>query len=60
MLETPFSQTLTDMIDLHLTQQGSIPVFLAAIITDLFSRQTFDSVSMSEAGGEDENPICLD
>lgn len=60
MLETPFSQTLTDMIDLHLTQQRSIPVFLAAIITDLFSRQTFDSVSMSDAAGEDDDPICIE
>lgn len=48
LLETPFSQELTDLIELHLGQQNSIPVFLAAVITDLFSRQTFDTVPSSE------------
>ena len=41
LLETPFSSQLGDLIDLHLNQQHSIPVFLAAITTDLFSRVTF-------------------
>ncbi|XP_048348498.1 mitotic spindle assembly checkpoint protein MAD1-like [Sphaerodactylus townsendi] len=40
LLETEFSQTLREMIDLHLHQQDSIPVFLSAITQDLFSRQT--------------------
>ena len=74
MLETPFSQTLTDLMELHLTQQRSIPVFLAALITEQFSKQTFDSEEVVVGGGgeeeEDEveeedgggggDPICID
>jgi len=61
------------MINLHLRQQHSIPIFLAAVINDLFSRRTMDTASefttttatapmegTSEAGGDDEDPICLD
>ncbi len=64
MLETQFSGQLEELIELHLGQQRSIPVFLAAVITDLFSRQTFDTdytVATTETGGGgDDNPICID
>uniref|UniRef100_A0AAR2JZ58 Mitotic spindle assembly checkpoint protein MAD1 n=1 Tax=Pygocentrus nattereri TaxID=42514 RepID=A0AAR2JZ58_PYGNA len=40
LLETDFSRTLTELVDLHLFHQKSIPVFLSAITLDLFSRQT--------------------
>jgi mitotic spindle assembly checkpoint protein MAD1 len=43
LLETPYSATLESFINLHLTQQHSIPVFLSAITVDLFSHQTIDS-----------------
>ncbi len=43
LLETNFSSQLADLIELHLSQQNSIPAFLAAVIMDLFSRQTFDT-----------------
>ncbi|XP_077305260.1 mitotic spindle assembly checkpoint protein MAD1 isoform X1 [Lithobates pipiens] len=41
LLETSFSLTLQDFIDLHLHHQNSIPAFLSAVTLDLFSRQTF-------------------
>ncbi|XP_063790679.1 mitotic spindle assembly checkpoint protein MAD1 isoform X2 [Pseudophryne corroboree] len=41
LLETNFSKTLHDFIDLHLHHQNSIPAFLSAVTLDLFSRQTF-------------------
>ncbi|XP_070616343.1 mitotic spindle assembly checkpoint protein MAD1-like [Erythrolamprus reginae] len=40
LLETEFSQTVRDLIDLHLLQQDSIPAFLSAVTLELFSRQT--------------------
>ncbi|XP_030636384.1 mitotic spindle assembly checkpoint protein MAD1 isoform X1 [Chanos chanos] len=40
LLETDFSRTLTEMVDLHLFHQKSIPAFLSAVTLDLFSRQT--------------------
>ncbi|XP_039216430.1 mitotic spindle assembly checkpoint protein MAD1 isoform X2 [Crotalus tigris] len=40
LLETDFSQTVRDLIDLHLLQQDSIPAFLSAVTLELFSRQT--------------------
>ncbi|XP_072124492.1 mitotic spindle assembly checkpoint protein MAD1 isoform X2 [Mobula birostris] len=40
LLETDFSRSLTDLINLHLHHQNSIPAFLSAITLDLFSRQT--------------------
>ncbi|XP_063171266.1 mitotic spindle assembly checkpoint protein MAD1 [Candoia aspera] len=40
LLETEFSQTVRELIDLHLLQQDSIPAFLSAVTLDLFSRQT--------------------
>ena len=63
LLETRFSSQLGDLIDLHLSQQHSIPVFLAAVITDLFSRRTFDTVEdpddddEEEEGGEEEEDV---
>merc|ERR1719273_1665260 len=52
LLDTPFSEQLGELIELHLRRQKSIPVFLAAIIMDIFSRQTFDTFqeSQSETG----------
>uniref|UniRef100_F6WVV2 Mitotic spindle assembly checkpoint protein MAD1 n=1 Tax=Monodelphis domestica TaxID=13616 RepID=F6WVV2_MONDO len=40
LLETEFSRTIPELIDLHLLQQDSIPVFLSSVTLDLFSRQT--------------------
>ncbi|XP_062865888.1 mitotic spindle assembly checkpoint protein MAD1 [Trichomycterus rosablanca] len=40
LLETDFSRTLTELVELHLFHQKSIPVFLSAVTLDLFSRQT--------------------
>ncbi|XP_040448046.1 mitotic spindle assembly checkpoint protein MAD1 isoform X2 [Falco naumanni] len=40
LLETEFSRTIRDLIELHLLQQDSIPAFLSALTLDLFSRQT--------------------
>lgn len=41
LLETSYSATLTEMIDLYLKQHDSIPAFLSSLTLDLFSRQTF-------------------
>nr|XP_033819016.1 mitotic spindle assembly checkpoint protein MAD1 [Geotrypetes seraphini]XP_033819017.1 mitotic spindle assembly checkpoint protein MAD1 [Geotrypetes seraphini]XP_033819018.1 mitotic spindle assembly checkpoint protein MAD1 [Geotrypetes seraphini] len=41
LLETSFSLTVRDFVDLHLHHQNSIPAFLSAVTLDLFSRQTF-------------------
>ncbi|XP_021932556.1 mitotic spindle assembly checkpoint protein MAD1 isoform X3 [Zootermopsis nevadensis] len=40
LLETPYSATLEQFINLHLKHQHSIPVFLSAITIDLFGHQT--------------------
>nr|XP_003225865.2 PREDICTED: mitotic spindle assembly checkpoint protein MAD1 [Anolis carolinensis] len=40
LLETEFSRTVRELIELHLLQQDSIPAFLSAVTLDLFSRQT--------------------
>ncbi|XP_057698964.1 mitotic spindle assembly checkpoint protein MAD1 [Corythoichthys intestinalis] len=40
LMETPFSMTLGDLVDLHLHHQNSIPVFTSALTIDLFGRQT--------------------
>ncbi|XP_069503725.1 mitotic spindle assembly checkpoint protein MAD1 isoform X2 [Ambystoma mexicanum] len=40
LLETAFSLTVREFIDLHLHHQNSIPAFLSAVTLDLFSRQT--------------------
>ena len=58
----------------HLKTQNSIPMFLAALNMDLFSKATFEqtasmSVEVTAAApaamgeteaGDDEDPICLD
>lgn len=49
LLETPFSQTLSELIDLHLKQHQSIPVFLASITVDLFNKQTISSFSTMDS-----------
>ncbi len=54
LLETRFSGQLDEQIDLHLNRQHSIPVFLAAVITDLFSRSTFDTAEY-QSNDEDED-----
>ncbi|XP_032826059.2 mitotic spindle assembly checkpoint protein MAD1 [Petromyzon marinus] len=48
LLETEFSQSLSDLISLHLHQQKSIPVFLSAITLELFSRQTCPTMSLAQ------------
>ncbi|XP_035405132.1 mitotic spindle assembly checkpoint protein MAD1 [Cygnus atratus] len=40
LLETEFSRTIRELIDLHLLRQDSIPAFLSTLTLDLFSRQT--------------------
>lgn len=40
LLENKFSSELENMVELHLRQQKSIPVFLSAITIDLFSNRT--------------------
>lgn len=45
LLETPFSETLVDLIDLNLKQHKSIPLFLAAVTNDLFNKQTMTMTS---------------
>ncbi|XP_077574300.1 mitotic spindle assembly checkpoint protein MAD1 [Stigmatopora nigra] len=40
LMETAFSKTLSDLVDLHLHHQNSIPVFTSALTIDLFGRQT--------------------
>lgn len=40
LLETEFSRTVPELIELHLLRQDSIPAFLGALTLELFSRQT--------------------
>nr|CAB3263588.1 mitotic spindle assembly checkpoint protein MAD1 [Phallusia mammillata] len=40
LLETEYSTTLTELVNLHLHHQNSIPMFLSAISVNLFSQQT--------------------
>lgn len=54
LLETPFSQTLSELIDLHLNQHRSIPLFLASLTVDLFNKQTLTSFSTTES------TLCID
>lgn len=42
LLETDFSHTLKDSMELYLQQQNSIPVFLSSVTMDLFSKQTIN------------------
>ncbi|XP_011502021.1 PREDICTED: mitotic spindle assembly checkpoint protein MAD1 [Ceratosolen solmsi marchali] len=40
MIETPFSATLTTLIERHLQRQHSVPMFLNAVQSELFDQQT--------------------
>lgn len=40
LLENQYSTSLEDLVDLHLTHQSSIPLFLSALTVDLFNRTT--------------------
>lgn len=40
LLETPFSKTIEEMINVHLGQQHSLPVLLSSLTIDLFSKQS--------------------
>jgi mitotic spindle assembly checkpoint protein MAD1 len=40
LLETSFSKTIEEMINLHLGQQRSIPVLLSSLTIDLFNKQS--------------------
>lgn len=61
LLETEYSRLdfVQEMIRLHLQQQNSIPVFLAAVITDMFSRQTFDT-EMEAVEEEASSPVAVE
>lgn len=54
VLETQFLSQHKDLLDLHLRRQNSIPVFCAAVIMELFSRQTFETVASTEEDDDDE------
>lgn len=58
MLETPFSESVGDLIDTHLRQQGSLPVFHAAVTMDLFSRQSL-MVPAPSVDDDDDDPIVV-
>lgn len=58
LLETPFSASLGDLIDSHLHQQGSLPVFNAAVTMDLFSRQSM-MVPSASTNDDDDDPIVV-
>ncbi|XP_077427152.1 mitotic spindle assembly checkpoint protein MAD1 isoform X1 [Vanacampus margaritifer] len=40
LMETAFSRTLGELVDLHLHHQNSIPVFTSTLTIELFARQT--------------------
>jgi mitotic spindle assembly checkpoint protein MAD1 len=40
MIETPFSATLSTLIERHLQRQHSVPMFLNAVQSELFDQQT--------------------
>lgn len=48
LLENEYSATLEAMINLHLTHQKSIPVFLSAITMDLFNSKTMTKTLVIE------------
>ncbi|KAJ8668557.1 hypothetical protein QAD02_010220 [Eretmocerus hayati] len=48
MVETPFSSTLTDLIQRHLQIQHSVSMFLNAVQSDLFNQQTV-TMNLTEA-----------
>jgi len=54
MLESAFSGQLTELIDVHLNRQGSIPRFLAALISNLFDKQGIEDREEEEESEEEE------
>lgn len=40
MVETPFSATIPNLIEIHLTRQQSVPMFINAVQSELFEQQT--------------------
>ena len=57
LIETDFSSTLEDLINFHLSQQHSIPMFLSAVTMDLFSRST---MSIAQPVAPTYDAITLD
>lgn len=43
VMDSPFLHTVDDLVQLHITNQKSIPVFLSALTIELFSRQSINS-----------------
>lgn len=44
LMETAFSATLGTLIERHLQRQHSVPMFLNAVQSELFSQQTMTNV----------------
>ncbi|KAJ0174178.1 hypothetical protein K1T71_010324 [Dendrolimus kikuchii] len=44
MVHTEYSTSLTELVELHLHQHGSIPLFLSALTMDLFTKATIQPV----------------
>ncbi|KAK6166145.1 hypothetical protein SNE40_022908 [Patella caerulea] len=42
LMDTEFSQTVQDLIDIYLVKQDSVPAFLSSVCLDLFGRQTMN------------------
>ncbi|XP_026294596.1 mitotic spindle assembly checkpoint protein MAD1 [Frankliniella occidentalis] len=59
LLETSFSESVGDLIDTHLRQQGSLPVFHAAVTMDLFNRQSMMVPSASADDDDDDDPVVV-
>ncbi|KAK3912120.1 Mitotic spindle assembly checkpoint protein MAD1 [Frankliniella fusca] len=57
LLETPFSESVGDLIDTHLRQQGSLPMFHAAVTMDLFNRQSM--MIPSASADDDDDPVVV-
>ena len=55
MLESAFSGQLTELIDAHLNRQGSIPRFLAALISNLFDKQGIEDREEEEDSEEEDD-----
>ena len=43
VMDTPYLHTLDDLVQLHINNQKSIPVFLSALTIELYSRQSINS-----------------
>ena len=44
-MTSSYVRTIDDLVQLHLTTQGSIPMFLSALTVDLFSKQSINTSS---------------